>query len=126
MTILVLCWESNPRRRIAAAGRELALREHTYDRRIEAFLSLIEVAREKRCAPARTWTQERVRLAYLEYFAANGALECALAELPEIARRNLAKAAVGSFVLARAWGRRIPGQIRSQLMRAAGLDRSKA
>jgi len=60
------------RRRIAAAGRELALREHTYDRRIEAFLSLIEVAREKRCAPARTWTQERVRLAYLEYFAANG------------------------------------------------------
>jgi hypothetical protein len=114
------------RRRIAASGRELVLREHTYDRRIEAFLSLIEVAREKRCAPARTWNQERVRLAYLEYFAANGALECALAELPEIARRNLAKAVVGSLVLARAWGRRIPGQIRGQLTRAAGLDRSKA
>jgi hypothetical protein len=81
---------------------------------------------KKRYAPARSWAEERVRLAYLEYFAVNGALDCALAELPAIARRSLAKAAVGSAVLARAWGRRVPGQIRNLLARAAGPARSKA
>jgi hypothetical protein len=81
---------------------------------------------KKRYAPARSWAEERVRLAYLEYFAVNGALDCALAELPAIARLSLAKAAVGSAVLARAWGRRIPGQIRNRLTRAVGSARSKA
>jgi hypothetical protein len=114
------------RRTIAAAGRELVLREHTYDRRIHTLLELIEGMEKKRYAPARSWAEERVRLAYLEYFAVNGALDCALAELPAIARLSLAKAAVGSAVLARAWGRRIPGQIRNRLTRAVGSARSKA
>jgi hypothetical protein len=68
---------------------------------------------KKRYAPARTWPEERVRVTYLEYFAANGALQCALAELPAIARRSLTNAVAGSAVLVRAWGRQIPGEIRS-------------
>jgi hypothetical protein len=67
-----------------------------------------------------------VRLTYLEYFALNGALGCALAELPAIAQRSLAKALAGSVVIARAWGRQIPGRIRKRLARATGLDGSKA
>jgi hypothetical protein len=118
--------DETARRTIAAAGRELVLREHTYDRRIHTLLELIEGMEKKRYAPARSWAEERVRLAYLEYFAVNGALDCALAELPAIARLSLAKAAVGSAVLARAWGRRIPGQIRNRLTRAVGSARSKA
>jgi hypothetical protein len=118
--------DETARRTIAAAGRELVLREHTYDRRIHTLLELIEGMEKKRYAPARSWAEERVRLAYLEYFAVNGALDCALAELPAMARLSLAKAAVGSAVLARAWGRRIPGQIRNRLTRAVGSARSKA
>jgi hypothetical protein len=114
------------RRTVAAAGRELVLREHTYDNRIHTLLELIEGLAKRRCAPARAWAEERVRLAYLEYFAVHGALGCGWAELPAIARRSLAKAAAGSAVLARAWGRRIPGRIRNRLMRAAGSTRSKA
>ena len=53
-------------------------------------------------------------------------LGCALAELPAIAQRSLAKALAGSVVIARAWGRQIPGRIRKRLARATGLDGSKA
>jgi hypothetical protein len=103
------------RRRIAEAGRELVLREHTYDRRVDTLLAFINGMEKKRCSPARVWTEERVRLAYLDYFAGNGALDCASAELPAIARHSLVRAAVGTAILARAWGRRIPGRIRSRL-----------
>jgi hypothetical protein len=128
ITGLVRAYLANERARqtIAAAGQELVLRERTYDRRVGTFLELIEEAQKKRRAPARSWAEERVRLAYLEYFAVNGALGCALAELPAIAQRSLAKALAGSVVIARAWGRRIPGQIRNRLVRAAGLDGSRA
>jgi len=118
--------DDTARRKIAEAGRELVLREHTYDRRIHTFLELMKGTEKKRGAPARDWSEERVRLAYLEYFAVNGALQCALAELPAIARRSPAKAAVGTFVLARAWARRIPAQIRNWFARRAGLGVLKA
>jgi Glycosyl transferases group 1 len=114
------------RRTIAEAAREFVLREHTYDRRIDTFLELLNGMEKKRCAPARTWPEERVRMAYLQYFAANGALQCALAELPAIARRSLTNAAAGSAVLARAWGRRIRALIRNRFARGPGLGASKA
>jgi SAM-dependent methyltransferase len=114
------------RRTIAEAARELVLREHTYDRRIDTFLELLNGREKKRYAPARTWPEERVRMAYLEYFAANGALQCALAELPAIARRGLTNAAAGSAVLARARGRRIRALIRNRFARGPGLGTSKA
>src|ERR1700720_2958163 len=60
--------DESARRTIAAAGRELVLREHTYDNRIRTLFELIAGMEKKRCAPARSWTEERVRLAYLEYF----------------------------------------------------------
>jgi Glycosyl transferases group 1 len=107
--------DERARQGIAKAGRELVLCEHTYDRRIDVLLDLIGGLDKKRFAPARAWSEARVRLAYLDYFAGNGALECASAELPSIARRNPIKAAAGAAILARAWGRRIPGRIRSRL-----------
>ena len=118
--------DESARRTIAAAGREMVLREHTYDHRVHTLLALAAGMERRLCAPARSWAEERVRLAYLKYFAANGALDCGLAELQAIARRSLAKAAVGSAVLARAWGRRIPGQIRNRLTRAADSARPEA
>jgi hypothetical protein len=42
---------------------KLVLREHTYDRRVDALLALIKDMEKKRCSPARVWTEERVRLA---------------------------------------------------------------
>jgi hypothetical protein len=62
------------RRRIAEAGRELVLREHTYDRRVDALLAFINDMEKKSCSPARVWTEERVRLAIWIISQATGRL----------------------------------------------------
>ena len=62
-------------------------------------------------APARSWSEERVHLAYLDYFAANGALDCASAELRVITRRSLRHAARGAALLARAWAHSLHARI---------------
>jgi hypothetical protein len=102
------------RRKIAEAGRKKVLSEHTYDRRVDMFLELIARSENERPAPARKWAESRVRLAYLDYFAGNGALDCASAELPKIARHSLTKAAAGAALLGRAWERRARARIRAR------------
>jgi hypothetical protein len=68
-------------------------------------------------APARSWSEGRVRLAYLDYFAGQGALDCAWDELRSIARLSFGDATLGAGMLARAWARksraRMIGAIRS-------------
>jgi hypothetical protein len=66
---------------IAQAGREKVLREHTFDARIAQLLALAKNDNPKFRAPARSWTPSRVRLAYLDYFAANGLFDCAKDDL---------------------------------------------
>jgi hypothetical protein len=109
--------DDTARRTIAEGGRELVLREHTYDRRIETFLELMEGAEKKGIAPARKWPEARVRLTYLDYFAGNGALDCAFAELPRIARGSFVYAAAGAAILARVWGLRTPARVRARFAR---------
>ena len=109
--------EESARRRIAEVARDKVLREHSYDLRVETILELAKQNGRKLSAPARSWSEERVHLAYLDYFAGNGALNCALDELRAIARLSLGDTTRGAGMLARAWARksraRMFGAIRS-------------
>jgi hypothetical protein len=87
------------RRKITHAARERVLREHVYEQRVNTLLRLIDQAGKERLAPARGWREDKVRLAYLDYFVANGAMECAVAELPRIARHSLRNAAAGAALV---------------------------
>jgi hypothetical protein len=98
--------EESGRRRIAEEAREKVLREHSYDRRVEKILELVKRDGRKFLAPARSWPKERVHLTYLDYFAGNGALDCASDELRAISRLSLGDATRGAGMLARAWARR--------------------
>ena len=90
------------RRQIAEAAREKVLREHTYDTRVQALLVHLERDSGRLFAPARGWPEARVRTARLDYFAGNGALDCAATELRAIARCSLSDTARGASLLARA------------------------
>jgi hypothetical protein len=103
------------RRRIADCAREKVMREHTYDARVEQWLNLVRHDEGKLSAPARGWPEARVGLTYLDYFAGNGALDCALAELREIAGQSVPKAAVGAALLGRAWEKRLRGRIKARV-----------
>jgi hypothetical protein len=109
--------EESARQRIAELARDKVLREHSYDRRVETILELVKQDGRKFLAPARSWSEERVRLTYLDYFASNGALDCASDELRAITRLSLGNATRGAGMLARAWARRsrawMTGAIRS-------------
>src|SRR5713226_5561982 len=93
------------RRQIAEAAREKVLREHTYDVRVQTLLENLEKDAGKFFAPARQWPDSRVRLTYLDYFAANGVLDRAAAELREIAQHSMSNAARGAALLGRAWAK---------------------
>jgi hypothetical protein len=99
--------EESARRRIAEVARNKVLSEHSYDRRAETILELVKQNDRKLSAPARSWSEERVRLVYLDYFAGNAVLDCAADDLRAIARlRSLGVATRGAGILARAWARR--------------------
>jgi hypothetical protein len=98
--------DESSRRRIAQAGRQKVLHEHTYDCRVEMLLVRLGQAEGKFFAPARQWPESRVRLVYLDYFAAHQALRCASAELRAIVRLSLGDATRGAAMLARACVRR--------------------
>jgi hypothetical protein len=95
--------EESARRRIGEVAREKVLREHTYDRRVATIQELANQTGQKFSAPARYWSEERVHLAYLDYFSGNGALDCAFGELRAIARLSIGDATRGAGILARAW-----------------------
>lgn len=99
--------DDSARQRIAEAARAKVLREHTYDQRVDSLLEQVGACNKKLWAPARTWSEERVRLACLDYFAGNGAIECAAQELRRIARLKLKEAALGGSLLARACARMV-------------------
>jgi spore maturation protein CgeB len=99
--------EESTRRRVADVARNKVMGEYTYDRRVDTILDTTEKYGRKFAAPARAWSEEKVRLAYLDYFAGNGAFDCASTELLAIARRSLGNAARGTALLARAWARKL-------------------
>jgi hypothetical protein len=115
--------EESQRRRIAEVARDKVLREHSYDRRVETILELVKQDGRKFLAPARSWSEERVHLAYLDYFASHGVLDCAYDELRTIARLNLGDATRGAGMLARAWARRSRA-LMTNAVRSVGRSRN--
>lgn len=103
--------DESARWRIADAGREKVLREHTYDARVETLLQRLGQDTGKYYAPARNWPEDRVRLAYLEYFAASHALDCAAMELRKIVPRSLRNTGRGLSLLARAYARKVHNRL---------------
>ena len=103
--------DDSARRRIAETARANVLREHTYDLRVKRLLELVEGCNRKLLAPARAWAEERVRLAYLDYFAGNGALKYSAMELRRIAQLNLKETALGASLMARACARMVRNQL---------------
>jgi hypothetical protein len=106
------------RRRIAEAGREKVLREHTYDCRAEQLLRIVEEHNGRLFAPARGWPEDRVRLLRLDYFAANSRLDYACGELRRIGRRDVRSAAAGSALVARALASKVRGRVSSLIRRS--------
>lgn len=90
------------RRRIAEAAREKVFREHTYDCRVDALLQMLEENAGKLCAPARGWSEERIRLTYLDFYSAHFLMGCAHHELRCIASRSFRSATAGAYFIARA------------------------
>lgn len=91
---------------IAQAARQKVFQEHTYDSRVDALLERIHQGGKRHAAPARSRSESQVRLTYLDYYAAHGALKEAAGELSQIMRRNPAYAATGAALLARAFVKR--------------------
>ena len=60
--------EEATRRKIARAGQDLVLREHTFERRKETLRSILLNQGDQFFAPARRWPLEEVQLTYLEYY----------------------------------------------------------
>lgn len=73
--------DEEARRRIAQAGRDKVMREHTYDLRVASLLSRIKQDNGTLNAPARSWPRSRISLAYLDYFCGYAALDCAYDDL---------------------------------------------
>lgn len=109
--------EDAERERIAWTGRDKVLTEHTYDCRAEQLLRIIEVNRDQRYAPARRWVEKQVRMARLDYFAANSRLDYACDELRLVAKRDLLSAASGGGLIARAVASKLRGHLNSYLER---------
>jgi hypothetical protein len=93
------------RSRIAQAGREKVLREHTYDCRVAQILQRLQRFGGQKLAPARQWPESRVQLTYLDFFSAHGVLDCAAAKLRRIAGRGFSETSEGAALLSRAWMR---------------------
>jgi glycosyltransferase involved in cell wall biosynthesis len=111
--------DETARRRFAEAAREKVLREHTYDCRVSALLEMIEKNAGKFLAPARGWSEDRVRLAYLDYYSAHMCFDHASKELRHLAGHNLSMAATGGIILARGWAGRLRNQIFSRIQRVS-------
>lgn len=103
------------RRRVAEAGREKVLREHTYDCRVAELLGRLRQDNGQFFAPARGWSAERVHLAYLDYYTASSSLDCAWRELRHTAQGSLRCALAGALLIAGAWTRKSRGRLLNAL-----------
>jgi|SRR5882762_1135172 len=88
---------------IADKARALVLTEHTYDQRVEQLLLRLRQAGLNKMAPARSWPESRARLAALDFYAANGLVRCAAAQLRHIVGRGLPETIRGFSLVSRAW-----------------------
>lgn len=93
------------RSKVAAAGREKTLRKDTYDCRAGQLMQVLCRADVAMKAPARSWPEARVRLAYLDFFAAHGVVGLAAAQFRRMAARALPENLEGAMLVAKAWAK---------------------
>lgn len=67
--------------KITSVAKDLVMREHTYDCRVDFILKILAQDDRKLCAPARYWDEVKVQELYVWYFAKSLILELALKEL---------------------------------------------
>lgn len=99
--------DESAREHITSAARELVLARHTYDARVKSLLYFIATNGSKLTAPARRWTESKVRLAYLDYYPGSNNMDCAYREFGWIARHNWMDSVAGARLLARGSARQI-------------------
>lgn len=95
--------QDSERIRIAEAGREKVLREHTYDNRASFLLEQIERSPGRFYAPARQWSEWRTRTHYIDYYAANRVLDCAYRQWRYLSMSAPLHALKGASPIGRAW-----------------------
>jgi hypothetical protein len=103
------------REKIARAGREKVLAEHTYDQRANQLLTIVEQNEGKLFAPARGWPEERIALTCVDYYCAHAEFGLAAADLWRVARADLGGAAMGAGLMARAIASRARGRLNAAL-----------
>jgi len=89
--------------RIAQTSREKVLREHTYDNRVQSLLRTVESDAGRQFAPARKWTEGRVRTHYIDYYAASRVFDCAYAEWRHFATSDVPYPLESGVLIGRAW-----------------------
>ena len=105
--------DADSRGRITKAAYEKVTLEHTYDCRVNQLLQTVETDAGQLFAPARLWPSERIRLAYLDYYAAVYCLEPAYRLIRQIGPRNLAATLVGAYQISRAIARKWYARVRT-------------
>ena len=101
--------DETERVRIAAAGRELVLADHTYDRRAGQLLARLAHSENVKQAPARKWPEANSRLAAMDFYAAHGLTACAARQFPYIAGHGFRETIEAASLLSRAAWRSLRG-----------------
>lgn len=94
--------DESTRTRIAQTARDRVLREHTYDNRVQVLLRTVQNDAGRLFAPARQWSEGRVRTHYIDYFAGNRIFDCAYAQWRHLATSDLPHALEGGILIGRA------------------------
>jgi hypothetical protein len=92
---------------IAKRAHDLVWSHHTYDCRAATLLSELRNDAGRLFAPARQWAEERVALAYIDYFTAHLYLSRAHKEWKNLARRDFFKAGSAAPFVLKAYLRKI-------------------
>ena len=107
------------RAKIAAAGREKTLREDTYERRAARLLQVLSERSSALKAPARSWPEASVRLTYVDFFAAQGAMNLAAAQFRGMVGRGVRENLEGALLLAKGWAKRRKSDFFRRISRTA-------
>jgi Glycosyl transferases group 1 len=98
--------DESARIRIAQAGRDKTLQDHTYDNRVDALLQHLQRAGPEKRASARRWPEPRARLMQLDFLSGHGLLLASKSQFRRIAGRGFWNTIEGAALLARAWMRK--------------------
>ena len=99
---LAISWimRRNPQIAGLAAKRSCGSTHMTIER---VSLEQIERSPGRFYAPARQWTEGRIRMHYMDYYAANRVLDCAYTQWRRLATSDLRHALACGKVVGRAW-----------------------